>query len=133
MEARPFAVERKALRIGPESSVGAGRVGPLVTRRGTSPPQELAAGFERDQVSGRNSISAPFRECLDWTLVFGRRHLEYVLREYVGHYNERRPHRGLGLRAPDPPLHPPAPLRGHRSVRRRDLLGGLVHEYELAA
>ena len=32
-EARPFEVERKALRIGPESSVGAGRVGH------SSPPQ----------------------------------------------------------------------------------------------
>jgi putative transposase len=73
------------------------------------------------------------RECLDWTLVFGRRHLEHVLREYVGHYNERRPHRGLGLRAPDAPLNAPAPLPGHRLVRRRDLPGGLVHEYELAA
>jgi hypothetical protein len=60
-EARPFEVERKALRIGPESSVGAGRVGPLVTPAGgLPPPQELAAGLERDQVSGWISISAPF-------------------------------------------------------------------------
>jgi hypothetical protein len=62
-EARPFEVERKALRIGPESSVGAGRVGPLVTPAGgLPPPQELAAGLERDQVSARISISAPFRQ-----------------------------------------------------------------------
>jgi hypothetical protein len=60
-EARPFEVERKALRIGPESSVGAGRVGPLVTPAGGLPaPKELAAGHERDQVSGWISISAPF-------------------------------------------------------------------------
>jgi transposase InsO family protein len=30
-------------------------------------------------------------ECLDWTLVLGRRHLEEVLREYIGHYNAERP------------------------------------------
>jgi hypothetical protein len=36
-------------------------------------------------------------ECLDWALVLGRRHLEAVLREYLRHYNEQRPHRGLGL------------------------------------
>ena len=30
-------------------------------------------------------------EYLDWTLVLGRRHLEAVLREYIHHYNERRP------------------------------------------
>lgn len=35
-------------------------------------------------------------ECLDWTLVRGRRHLEAVLRTYVGHYKCHRPHRALG-------------------------------------
>jgi putative transposase len=73
------------------------------------------------------------RECLDWTLVLGRRHLERVLRVYVAHYNERRPHRGLDLRAPDAPSDPPAPASTLGGVRRRDLLGGLIHEYELAA
>jgi putative transposase len=34
------------------------------------------------------------RECPDWTLVLGRRHLERVLREYLAHYNANRPHRG---------------------------------------
>ena len=34
------------------------------------------------------------RECLDRMLIFGRRHLERVLAEYVVHYNEHRPHRG---------------------------------------
>ena len=36
-------------------------------------------------------------ECLDWTLVLGRRHLEWLLRTGVDHYNRARPHRGLGL------------------------------------
>jgi Integrase core domain len=42
-------------------------------------------------------------ECLDWLLIVGRGHLEQVLRIYVKHYNEHRPHRALGLEAPDPP------------------------------
>jgi putative transposase len=33
-------------------------------------------------------------ECLDWLLVVGRRHLDEVLRVYVAHYNQHRPHRG---------------------------------------
>ena len=72
------------------------------------------------------------RECLDWILVLGRRHLERVLHTYVGHYNEARPHRGIALGVPDGPEQPPAqvPLR---DVRRRDLLGGLIHEYHQAA
>jgi transposase InsO family protein len=72
-------------------------------------------------------------ECLDWILVFGRRHLERVLRTYTSHYNARRPHRGLGLKTPE--RLPDRALRpdGHARVRRRDVLGGLLHEYELAA
>ena len=27
------------------------------------------------------------RECLDWLLILGRRHLEHVLTEYIDHYN----------------------------------------------
>lgn len=71
-------------------------------------------------------------ECLDWTLVLGWRRLEQVLRVYVAHYNQRRPHRGLDLRSPDPPP-AAAPTSTHRAARRRDLLGGLIHEYEPAA
>jgi putative transposase len=73
------------------------------------------------------------QECLDWTLVLGRRHLERVLRVYLAHYNQRRPHRGLGLRPPDRPPDWAPPTSTHRVVRRRDVLGGLIHEYELAA
>jgi len=40
-------------------------------------------------------------ECLDWTLVRGREHLERVLRIYAEHYNAERPHRGLGLATPE--------------------------------
>jgi transposase InsO family protein len=72
-------------------------------------------------------------ECLDWMLVLGRRHLERVLRTYTTHYNEARPHRGLDLKTPEPqPDSLPRPALGGR-VRRHDLLGGLIHEYELAA
>jgi transposase InsO family protein len=73
------------------------------------------------------------RECLDWVLILGPRHLERVLRAYASHYNEHRPHRALEQRSPIPK---PSPISGRQailSVRRRDRLGGLLHEYELAA
>ncbi len=67
-------------------------------------------------------------ECLDWTLILGRRHLDRTLRTYAEHYNRSRPHRGLALATPlaEPPG--PNPV-SPRDVRRRDLLGGLIHEY----
>lgn len=72
-------------------------------------------------------------ECLDWTLVLGRRHLERVLRTYIVHYNQARPHRGLALQTP---IGNPSPAVGDlraANVRRRDVLGGLIHEYRNAA
>jgi putative transposase len=79
------------------------------------------------------------RECLDRLLILGRRHLEHVLRVYAQHYNEHRPHRSLEQRPPlakSPPIDEPTPSAEPLLVdrlRRRDRLGGLLHEYELAA
>ncbi len=69
-------------------------------------------------------------DCLDRILVLGRRHLEHVLRVYARHDNEHRPHRALDLFPPNGPG--PIPLDGPNHLRRRDLLGGLIHEYEAA-
>jgi putative transposase len=69
-------------------------------------------------------------DCLDRILILGRRHLEYVLRIYRRHYNEHRPHRALRLQPPDGPA--PTPLNATDRLRRRELLGGLIHEYEAA-
>jgi putative transposase len=72
-------------------------------------------------------------ECLDWTLVLGRRHLLRLLRGYVRHYNQQRPHRGLALAVPEA-REQHSPRVEPRAVSRRDVLGGLIHEYhEVAA
>jgi len=71
-------------------------------------------------------------ECLDWTLIWGRRHLDRTLRTYGEHYNRGRPHRALGLAPPLAAAGEPIPV-GPRDVRRRDLLGGLIHEYDRVA
>jgi putative transposase len=73
-------------------------------------------------------------ECLDWLLILGRGHLEEVLRVYVRHYNQHRPHRALSLCAPDPPAELTVAGKDEPgSVRRHDLLGGLLHQYRRAA
>jgi putative transposase len=73
-------------------------------------------------------------DCLDRILILGRRHLERVVRVYAKHYNRHRPHRALRLAPPDGSSsadseHTPTAA----SVRRHDLLGGLIHEYQRAA
>jgi transposase InsO family protein len=71
------------------------------------------------------------RECTDRLLITGRRHLAVVLDAYVHHYNRHRPHQSL---AQQPPL-PRQVVRAHprSAVRRRQVLGGLINEYERAA
>jgi putative transposase len=69
-------------------------------------------------------------DCLDRILILGRRHLEHVLRVYRRHYNEHRPHRALDLFPPNG--RDPTPLHEPNRLERRDLLGGLIHEYEAA-
>lgn len=71
-------------------------------------------------------------DCLDRILILGRRHLEHVLCVYRRHYNEHRPHRALDLLPPD------GRIRLNETtttlhLHRRDLLGGLIHEYQAAA
>jgi putative transposase len=75
------------------------------------------------------------RECLDRMLILGRRHLEHVLAGYGAHYNEHRPHRSLDQQAPlaPNPKPPSASSPDLARLRRTDKLGGLLHEYKLAA
>jgi putative transposase len=70
------------------------------------------------------------QDCLDHLLVVSRRHLEVVFGEYLRHYNEARPHRGIQLAQPVP--RQMTPDTGGKVVRR-DVLGGIIHEYERAA
>ena len=68
-------------------------------------------------------------DCIDQLLVLSRRHLETVLREYVEHYNRGRP-----PSQSRPGSSAPVAIAGNAGpIRRRDLLGCLIHEYELAA
>jgi transposase InsO family protein len=73
-------------------------------------------------------------ECLDWTLVWNRQHLQRLLARYVEHYNTARPHRGLDLDVPVPvPIATVTTLSAAERVERVEVLGGLIHEYHRAA
>jgi transposase InsO family protein len=72
-------------------------------------------------------------ECLDWTLIWNRRHLERVLAEYLRHYNTARPHRGINLEVPVPATPSSLTTVTELRVERTDVLSGLIHEYRHAA
>jgi putative transposase len=72
------------------------------------------------------------RELLDRILIIDRRHATAVLHQFELHYNDHRPHRALGQAAPLRPLPRRATTKIH-NVRRRDRLGGLLHEYQQVA
>jgi hypothetical protein len=77
----------------------------------------------------------PRAEVTDPMLIAGPRHLRAVLNEYVAHYHQRRPHRARDLRPPDSgdmAIAPIADLATTR-IRRHNVLGGLINEYERAA
>lgn len=72
------------------------------------------------------------REILDRTLVWNLSHLRRVLAEYEDHYNRHRPHRALQQASLLRGLPEPADL-DQLKIRRRDRLGGIIHEYSQVA
>ena len=81
-------------------------------------------------------VQACRHELLDRTLIWNQRHLIHALRESGQFYNGHRPHQGI---ANARPLHPlPKPITdpdqiARLDIRRRERLGGILHEYEHAA
>ncbi|WP_319637698.1 integrase core domain-containing protein [Streptomyces milbemycinicus] len=87
-----------------------------------TPPQS-----PRSNAFAERWIRTARAECTDRLLITGERHLRTVLTMYAEHYNTGRAHRSLGLRAPDDdPNVIPLPAA---TVRRRQVLGGLLNEY----
>ena len=94
-----------------------------------SPPQAPRANVICERIIGTLR-----RELFDRLLIVNEHHLRQVLTEYLRHYNAARPHRALGQLAPAQ-THAPPPqinLAEHR-IRRKQVLGGLTNEYQIAA
>jgi putative transposase len=77
-------------------------------------------------------VSTIRRECLDRMLIFNERQLLQVLSEYGRHYKTHRPHRALDQLSPIAADMERLP-RTAVAVRRRQVLGGLINEYQQAA
>ncbi len=62
---------------------------------------------------------------MDHFFLVSDRHVTCVLKEYLAYYNARRPHPGLQQQTPIPYVQ--CPPEG--AIRRRAVLGGLIHDY----
>lgn len=95
-----------------------------------SPPQAPRANAICERIIGTLR-----RELLDRMLIVNEHHLRQVLTEYLLHYNDARPHRSLGQLTPaQADNHPPEPANlAERRIHRKEILGGLTHEYYVAA
>ena len=97
--------------------------------------QIIRTPFRTPQANGvaERFVRTARSECLDWMLILNQQHLERALDVFVTHYNEHRPHRALSLVPPEPRRSSAASAAGEVRIQRRDRLGGVVHEYLLAA
>jgi putative transposase len=76
------------------------------------------------------------RECIDHLLILSESQLQKVLAEYCEYFNEGRPHQGIGQRRPATSQKPALAARSALdcgAVVARPALGGLHHDYQLAA
>jgi hypothetical protein len=95
-------------------------------------PLKIPAQCPRANAFAERWVLTARTECIDRMLTAGERHLHAVL-EYATHANSGRAHRSLELRAPDDDPHEiPLPVPFER-IRRREILGGLISQYETAA
>ena len=66
------------------------------------------------------------REVLNKMILFGEKHVRYVIESFVEHYNKERPHKGLDYCRPVEPDDPPT-MEG--TVMCNERLGGLLKSY----
>src|SRR5450755_1008045 len=94
-----------------------------------SPPQAPRANAICERMIGTLR-----RELFGRLLIVDEHHLRRVLTEYLRHYNAARPHRSLGQLAPaQAGTRPPEINLAEHRIRRKQVLSGLTHEYQIAA
>ncbi len=85
-------------------------------------PVSIGCSREECQIAVKIQCQLAIR----FTLILGERHLHRVLAAYVDYYNHARPHQGIDQQCP---------VSGVRStardgpIERRDILGGVLHDY----
>ena len=90
-------------------------------------------GAPRTNATAERFVRTARAELLDHTLIWNERQLRGLLIEYLEHYNDHRPHRGINQDSPSSVDQEPAEPIPIELIRRRRILGGLINEYHHAA
>jgi hypothetical protein len=126
-------VEDLAAELG-QIAAGHGRLRILLDQSILQQPDSIRAGADHSIME--RWVQTCRRELLDRTLIRNQRHLLHALREFEDFYNSHRPHQGIANARPLRPL--PRPISEpeqiiHLDIRRRQRLGGILHEYRHTA
>lgn len=73
------------------------------------------------------------RECLFQFIIFGQRHLDHIVREWVQYYNRVRSHTGRGHLPPVHDVPDEVPKLDREEIVVRSYVGGLVKSFERKA
>jgi putative transposase len=95
--------------------------------------KELKTPYRVPQANGvcERYLGSLRRECLNHMLIFHRRHLRRVVKEYTHYYNLDRSHQGIGQVIPEFYDRPMVNPRG--KISSRIILGGLHHSFSRAS
>ena len=88
-------------------------------------------GAPRANAYAERWVRSVRHELLDHTITWNEQQLRALLQECAAHYNEHRPHRSLGQRAPASV--DVAAIGSGEPIQRHATCGGLINEYRTAA
>jgi transposase InsO family protein len=92
------------------------------------------AGSGAQYTGGPGEVGRERRHDRTTFLIVNEHHLRQVLTEYLLHYNTARPHRALGQLPPAQAHKRPREINlADYRIRRKQVLGGLIHEYQITA
>ncbi len=130
-EATPFGIAPEYLIRDNDAKHGA-RVAAIAVGRGIELLQTPIKAPRANAICER-LLGSVRRECLDHILIMNEAQLGRVLKEYVTYFNRWRPHQGIGQQVPEPDERSGLPTGTTERVIAFPVLGGLHHEYRLAA
>jgi putative transposase len=102
---------------------------PKICRGESSQSVPIPASSPNCNPHAERFVRSARAECLEHFVIFGQRHLRYLLREFVEHYHTERYHQGLAGRLSRSRTAPSNDNCSRVDIASRSRLGGLLNFY----